>query len=400
MRIVVAMSGGVDSSVAAALLKQEGHDVVGMTLQLWGKDVCVSSGTKLCCSVRDAMDAKSVAKRLGIPHHTLELVQEFRAHVVDYFVNSYAEGLTPNPCIACNDHIKFGSLLGKALELGAEAVATGHYARLAHDPGTGRYQLRRAVDATKDQSYVLFGLTQQQLRHTRLPLGAMSKPAVREIARELGFVTADKPDSQDICFVRDRNKNGFLRNALGDVETSGPIVDVQGRVLGRHRGLLGYTIGQREGLGLAMGMPMYVVAIDRERNRLIVGTRDALLEPECLVTKLNWVSIAPPETPIRASVKIRSQHAAAPATLLPQADGSMQVAFDHPQSAVTPGQAAVFYGAPRVKPRGDIAPKQDGRFSPKFPAEADDGDLVLGGGMITATAATLALEPAAAGHGH
>ena len=364
MRIVVAMSGGVDSSVAAALLKQQGHEVIGMTLQLWGKDVCVSSGTKLCCSVRDAMDAKSVAKRLDMPHHTLELVQEFRTHVVDYFVNSYAEGLTPNPCIACNDHIKFGSLLEKALELGAEAVATGHYAQLARDPATGRYQLRRAVDPTKDQSYVLFGLTQRQLSHTRLPLGAMSKPVVRDIARELGFVTADKPDSQDICFVRDRNKNGFLRKALGSADEPGHIVDTQGQVLGQHHGLLGYTIGQREGLGIAMGVPMYVVAIDRERNRLIVGTRDALLEPECLVTKLNWVSIASPETPTRASVKIRSQHDAAPATLIPHAEGSIRIVFDQPQSAVTPGQAAVFY----------------------------DGDLVLGGGMITTTSSTLPAE--------
>ena len=354
MRVVVAMSGGVDSSVAAALLHEQGYEVIGITLQLWGKDVCVSSGTKLCCSVRDALDAKAVAKRLGIRHEVLELVKTFRAHVIDYFLTSYAQGLTPNPCIACNDHIKFGSLLEKAGEFGAEMMATGHYAHTSHDAAHGRYVVRRACDASKDQSYVLFGLTQEQLRRARFPIGGLSKPAVREIARSLGFVTADKPDSQDVCFVRDGDKDGFLRRELRVAQEPGPIVDTQGKTLGTHQGLVGYTIGQREGLGIAIGVPMYVVATDRARNRLIVGTKDKLLKDHCSVANLNWVSIAPPTAPRRACVKIRSHHEPAAATITPREDGSALVEFDEPQSAITPGQAAVMY----------------------------DDDLLLGGGWI------------------
>ena len=348
------MSGGVDSSVAAALLHEQGYEVIGITLQLWGKDVCVSSGTRLCCSVRDALDAKSVAKRLGIRHEVLELVEVFRTHVIDYFVTSYAQGETPNPCIACNNHIKFGALVEQAQALGADEVATGHYAQADYESARGRYVLRRACDPSKDQSYVLFGLTQEQLQHARFPLGGLSKPAVRAIARSLGLVTADKPDSQDVCFVRDRNKDGFLRRELKVSEESGPIVDTEGNVLGRHHGLLGYTIGQREGLGLAVGVPMYVVATDRSHNRLIVGTRDKLLRRHGVVTTLNWVSIEPPTAPLCASVKIRAHHEPAAATITPQGNGFCLVEFEEPQSAVTPGQAAVFY----------------------------DGDILLGGGWI------------------
>ena len=353
-RIVVAMSGGVDSSVAAALLAEQGHEVIGITLQLWGKDVCVSGGTRLCCSVRDALDAKAVAKRLGIEHQTLELVEEFRANVIDYFVNSYAQGLTPNPCIACNDHIKFGALLENAKRLGAEWIATGHYAQTDYEDASGRYVLRRARDASKDQSYVLFGLTQDQLRQARFPLGQLSKVQVRSRARALGLVTADKPDSQDVCFVRDRDKDGFLRRELRVADEPGPIVDIEGRELGAHRGLLGYTIGQREGLGIALGVPMYVVSMDRTRNRLVIGPREQLLVSRFWVDRLNWVSINPPTAPLRAAVKIRSRHEPAPATVTPQPDGRSLIETDEPQSAVTPGQAAVFY----------------------------DGDLVLGGGWI------------------
>ena len=358
MRVVVAMSGGVDSSVAAALLAEQGHEVIGITLQLWGKDVCVSSGTRLCCSVRDALDAKAVAKRLGIEHQTLELVEEFRANVIDYFVDSYAQGLTPNPCIACNNHMKFGALLENAKRLGAEWIATGHYAQTDYEDANGRYVLRRARDASKDQSYVLFGLTQEQLRRARFPLGQLSKAQVRSRARALGLVTADKPDSQDVCFVRDRDKDGFLRRELRVADEPGPIVDVEGRELGAHRGLLGYTIGQREGLGIALGVPMYVVSMDRTRNRLVVGPREQLLVSRFWVDRLNWVSINPPTAPLRAAVKIRSRHEPAPATVTPQPDGRGLIETDEPQSAVTPGQAAVFY----------------------------DGDLVLGGGWIIPSA--------------
>ena len=351
-RIIVAMSGGVDSSVAAALLHEQGFEVVGITLQLWGKEVCVSSGTRLCCSVRDALDAKAVAKRLGIRHETLELVDAFRTHVIDYFVDGYRRGLTPNPCIACNDHIKFGSLLEHANALGTRLIATGHYTRT--DEAGGRRVLRRAADASKDQSYVLFNLTQEQLARARFPLGELSKPQVRDIARSLGFETAEKPDSQDVCFVRDGNKNGFLRNALKAGDSPGPITDVEGRVLGAHQGLLGFTIGQREGLGLALGRPLYVVAMDQPNNRLVVGEREDLLSASLTAERVNWVSVPPQGEPLRAEAKIRSRHAPAAAWVIPVTDGTVRVAFDEPQQAVTPGQAVVFY----------------------------DEDLLLGGGWI------------------
>ncbi len=353
-RVVVAMSGGVDSSVAAALLHEQGYEVLGVTLQLWGKDVCVSSGSRLCCSVRDALDAKAVAKRLGIRHETLELVETFRTHVIDYFVESYRDGLTPNPCVACNNHIKFGSLLEHADRLDTPWLATGHYARSGVDPVTGRAILKTAQDASKDQSYVLAHLTQAQLVRARFPLGELTKPEVRRIAQDLGLATADKPDSQDICFVRDRNKDGFLRKELQVAEEPGPIVNAQGAVLGTHQGLLGYTIGQREGIGVAAGTPLYVVAMDRPRNRLIIGSRDELLTARCVVERVNWVSMAPPTAPVRAHVKIRARHQAAAATLTPGREHTVTVECDEPQSAITPGQAAAFY----------------------------DGELVLGGGWI------------------
>ena len=351
----MAMSGGVDSSVAAALLHDQGYEVIGVTLQLWGKDVCASSGTRLCCSVRDAMDAKAVAKRLGIRHETLDLAETFRATVIDYFVESYQQGLTPNPCIACNDHIKFGSLLEHADRRSAPLMATGHYARSGYDTVTGRRTLERAADPAKDQSYVLFNLTQPQLSRARFPLGGMSKPAVREIARSLGFSTAEKPDSQDICFVRDGNKNGFLRKALHAEDVPGSITDADGRVLGTHRGLLGYTIGQREGLGIAAGKPLYVVAMDQTRNRLVVGSREELLRSTLIAERLNWVSVDPPRQPVRVQAKIRSRHEPAAARVTPETNGKVRVEFEAPQQAITPGQAVVFY----------------------------DEDLVLGGGWIS-----------------
>ena len=349
------MSGGVDSSVAAALLHEQGAEVIGVTMQLWGKDVCASSGTRLCCSVRDTVDAKAVANRLGIAHHVLELVEEFRATVIDYFVESYRDGLTPNPCIACNSFIKFGALFDYAASLGAEAVATGHYARTAFEASEGRHSLRQAADPAKDQSYVLFTLTQTQLARARFPLGEFSKDEVRDAARRFELGTAEKPDSQDICFVRDRDKNGFLQRELHAEAAPGPITDRTGAVLGTHQGLLGYTIGQREGLGVAAGRPLYVVALDRSNNRLVVGGRDELLQGALRAERVNWISGAPPEGAVRVRVKIRSRHAAAQAQVSPQGIDGALVEFDEPQSAITPGQAAVFYLGDRVLGGGWIA---------------------------------------------
>lgn len=354
-RVVVAMSGGVDSSVAAALLQQQGYEVRGVTLQLWGEDVCSSAGSRLCCSVRDALDAKAVARRLNIPHETLELADTFRERVINYFLESYEDGLTPNPCIACNDHIKFGSLLAYALDQGARAIATGHYARISHESAAGRWQLHQALDGAKDQSYVLFNLTQTQLQAARFPLGDMLKPAVREMARSLGLATAEKAESQDVCFVRDRNKDGFLRRELKVADNPGPITDRQGVTLGTHQGLLGFTIGQREGLGIAAGRPLYVLALDQPHNRLVVGSRDELLRATLVAERVNWVSIEAPTTARHVQAKIRSRHTPAAATLTPLPDGRCCVIFDEPQQAVTPGQAVVFY----------------------------DGAMLLGGGWIS-----------------
>jgi len=353
-RIVVAMSGGVDSSVAAAVLREQGYDVLGVTLQLWGKDVCVSAGSRLCCSVRDTLDAKAVAKRLGIQHEVLELVEAFRTHVIDYFVDEYRQGMTPNPCIACNDQIKFGKLWERADAVHAEGVATGHYVRVTDDPTTGRRVLRRASDPRKDQSYVLFNLTQEQLSRSHFPLGELSKDVVREMAHSLNLVTADKPDSQDVCFVRDRDKNGFLRRELGAVDTPGPITDQAGQVLGTHQGLLGYTIGQREGLGISTGKPLYVLAIEQAQNRLVVGAREQLLQNSLVAERVNWVSIEPPTSPMPAQVKIRARHEPAGAIVTPLNERQVRVEFQDPQPAITPGQATVFY----------------------------DKDVVLGGGWI------------------
>ena len=355
-RVVVAMSGGVDSSVAAALLVQQGYEVIGVTMQLWPKELCGTDvPAKSCCSLRDADDARSVAATLGIPFYVLNLQEAFATHVIDYFVDTYAQGLTPNPCTACNDHIKFGSLMKQALALDANAVATGHYARVGFDEVRRRYVLRQGRDLTKDQSYVLFGLTQSQLARAIFPLGEYEKSQVRAIARAWGFVTADKPDSQEICFIRDGDKNGFLRRRLPQHAVPGPIVNTRGDVLGAHAGLLGFTIGQREGLGVASAQRLYVIGMDVEQNRLIVGTREELEQRSLVARDLNWIAIERPDVGWRVQAKIRSRAPKADAVISAVHDEAITVTFDEPQPAIAPGQAVVLYDDNAVLGGGWIA---------------------------------------------
>lgn len=349
-RVVVAMSGGVDSAVAAGLLARQGYDVIGITMRLWTKeDPAAPRHQRRCCSVEDTDDARAAADALGIPHYVLNMEREFGARVVDYFVDEYARGRTPNPCLACNQHVKFDALLARAEALGAEYLATGHYARI--ECSGGRYHLLRAVDTEKDQSYVLYTLGQRELARTLFPVGGYTKPEVRALARELGLPVAAKPDSADICFIPDGNYRAFLSSRLG--LTPGPIVDETGAVVGQHRGVAAYTVGQRKGLGVALGTPRYVTAIDPARNVVVIGPEEELLTRRALVEDVHWVSGEAPPAPVRLEVKIRYRTEPATALVVP-CEGGAEVRFERPQRAVTPGQAAVFY----------------------------DGDEVLGGGII------------------
>lgn len=352
-KVVVGLSGGVDSSVAAALLCEQGYDVIGLTLWLMrGKGQCCSEGM---------VDAALICEQLGIPHQIVDSRDTFEQYIIDYLVTGYEAGITPLPCSQCNKAVKFGPMVKYAkAELGADYIATGHYARITYDERLQRYQLRRASDRSKDQTYFLYDLEQDILAATVFPLGDTLKTQTREIATGLGLSTADKPESQDLCLVE---KHGSMKSFLDRYisQRPGEIVDTHGEILGQHLGIHHYTIGQRRGIGVAAPEPLYVVALDAVKNRVVVGSRAETHSPECTVDRVNWVSIAPPNTPIRAEVQVRYRSEAVPVNIIPLPAGKVKLAFDEPQFGITPGQAAVWY----------------------------DGDILLGGGIIVPTSSPL-----------
>jgi tRNA-specific 2-thiouridylase len=356
-RIVVAMSGGVDSSVTAALLREEGHEVIGISMQVWDYSSFTASDSNSfgsCCSLDDIHDARRVAEQLGIPFYVVNFEEEFQRLVIDDFVDSYFRGLTPNPCVRCNQWIKFELLLQKARELGADYLATGHYART--ERGTdGLYCLRTGLDGRKDQSYFLFTLTQEQLSRTLFPLGGLTKPQVRELAVRFGLRVAEKGESQEICFIPDDNYVRFLEEARGAGTLSGNIVDRSGRVLGLHHGTYRYTVGQRRGLGIAHSEPLYVLGVDTARREVVVGPERELYNSGLVAAAVNWI-ISPGPGEIDASCKIRYRHRPVPCRVLPLPDQRAAVTFLSPEKSVTPGQAVVFYAGDTVLGGGWIEP--------------------------------------------
>jgi tRNA-specific 2-thiouridylase len=349
MKIAVAMSGGVDSSTVAALLKEEGHEVIGLTMRLWDSPADESGDPDHCLVPAHIQDARRVAEQIGIPHHVIPLQPLFEKEVITYFMDEYLRGQTPNPCVRCNQRIKFQSLLEKAGDLGADRLATGHYARIHQDPQSGRYNLCRGLDRRKDQSYFLFLLNQQQLGKALLPLGEKSKDEVREKASCLGLRVAQKSESQEICFIPDDDYRKFVETRKGkEIARPGMIVNRQGRELGLHHGIYSYTIGQRRGLGIAAPHPHYVLALDVEKNRVIAGKNEELFSSRLAVREVNWVSLPPPREEMEATVQIRYRHPGTPAVLTPLGNGKMRVDLSPPQRAVTPGQAAVFYRGDEV----------------------------------------------------
>ncbi len=359
MRVAVALSGGVDSSTAAALAQERGYAVIGLMLRMWSEEGDSFLPNK-CCSPEAVADARRVCQTLGAPFYLLNVEEEFKARVVDFFVDGYAAGVTPNPCLQCNRLIKFGTLLAKARALGAEFLATGHYARV-YQNARGAYELHQGADTHKDQSYALHGLSQDQLAHALFPLGEYTKTATRALAAQFNLRVAEKAESQDLCFIADGDYRNFMRRNRPDALTPGPILDAQGNVLGEHTGLPDYTIGQRKGLGIAAREPLYVTALDGARNAVIVGRKAELGARALRARAVNWI---PPEMaarlPLRAMVKIRYRSAAMPALLSAADAGDVRVEFDEPLRDITPGQAAVFYDGTRCLGGGIIANEPQG----------------------------------------
>ena len=356
-KALIAMSGGVDSSVAAARMVEAGYTCIGATMKLYEGEAELPRETA-CCTLADAEDARQVCRRLGMKYYVFNYTADFSAEVIDRFVDAYERGATPNPCIDCNRYMKFARLYDRARLLGCDVIATGHYSRTVFDESTGRWKLKKARHLAKDQSYVLYFLTQEQLAHTRFPLGEMdSKEAVRRIAEQYGFFNARKRDSQDICFVETGKYADFIRRRTGRDYPPGDFTDQSGRVLGQHQGIIGYTIGQRKGLGLSLPAPLYVCRKDMAKNTVVLAPEEALYTRRLLADGVNWIAGEPPAAPVRAAARTRYSAAEAPAVVTPLPDGRMEVLFDRPQRAVTAGQAVVLY----------------------------DGDEVLGGGTITDT---------------
>ena len=351
-KVLIAMSGGVDSSVAAFLMKEQGCQCIGATMQLFHNEDIGVKRTKTCCSLEDVEDARSVAFHLGIPYYVFNFSDDFKGQVIDRFIAAYERGATPNPCIDCNRYLKFERLYERARILGCDAIVTGHYARIEQE--NGRWLLKKSLDESKDQSYVLYSLTQEQLAHTRLPLGAMHKSETRRIAEEQGFYNADKPDSQDICFVPDGDYAGFIARFTGHDCSAGDFVDEEGHVLGRHKGIVHYTVGQRKGLGIAADAPLYVKQIDAASNRVVLSGNESLFSRELTANDFNWIAYDVPPRELRASARVRYHQREQAATVTVLGDGRVHLVFDEPQRAITPGQAVVLY----------------------------DGDTVLGGGTI------------------
>jgi tRNA-specific 2-thiouridylase len=342
MRIVVAMSGGVDSSVAAGLLLEAGHEVVGLSMQLYDQregDVRFGS----CCTIDDLHDARRAAASLGIRHYIVNFERQFEHGVIANFVREYAAGRTPIPCVHCNGQLKFASLVERARGLDADAVATGHYARVAYDERCGRHVLRRGADVNKDQSYFLFTLEQDQLARAHFPVGGLDKPTVRAHARRLGLPVAEKPDSQEICFVPPGGHADFVERRAPEVRAPGVVADRTGRVIGRHDGIHRFTVGQRKGLGLSSATPLYVLAIDAPSRTVTVGPRAALDRARFTAREVNWILGPPPDAPLPVTAQVRYRHRAAPAQVTALAGGRAAVTFDEPQPAIAPGQAVVFY---------------------------------------------------------